>query len=464
MLKQLKVSRRFALRGALSGIGVSLWLPILDAMCNENGDAFALGEALPTTFGIWFWGNGIHPQYWTPQSTGVGDAWQLPRNLEPFAGVKDHITLVTGMNMLDGQFKGHGWGNVYMLAGGDGQPATVTSDVDRHQGVSFEQSTATQYVPTIDQLVADHIGGDTPFQSIETGVMEFRGIDMGTTSKNLAHRGPRNFLPPERDPKALFDRLFGGGVPDDAPGGPSLIFTSELRRSALDAVLEDAKRIRMKVGAGDAIRIDEHMESIRAIEARIDSLNVPDEGGAGGCVMPESPANPNDATERSQALHRLVATALACNLTRVYTHLWSGGRDDNTYPMIDIRSDHHGLTHGSAQDNEQAALIEIYIMEQYADLITVLRDTPIGAGTLLDQTLLYGATEVSEPQGHVMANYHVVLAGHAGGQLPGNMHQRFPGQRKVTELQLTMLQLMGLQIDNFGSWDNTSSTVPEILG
>ncbi len=465
MLKDLKVSRRFALRGALSGIGVSMWLPVLDVMCNNNGDAFAQGEELPTTFGIWLWGNGVHNQYWTPNGTGTGDAWQLKRNMEPLADVKDHITLVTGLDMMDGVFKGHGWGNVYVLAGGDGEPATVTSDVDRHRS-TFEVSSATQYRPTIDQLVADHIGGDTPFASIETGVMEYRGIDMGTTSKNLAHRGPNDFLPPERDPRALFDRLFGGGVPDvpeSEQAGPSVIFTGDMRRSTLDAVLEDAKRLQAKVGMDDSARLDRHMENIRAIEARIEAIATPTDGAGAGCVLPATPGAPADATERSQALHRLVATALACNLTRVYTNLWSGGRDDNTYPMIGINSDHHGLTHGSAQDNEVAAEIEIYIMEQYADMISVLRDTPVGGSTALDQTLLYGISESSNPANHVMADYHVVLAGHAGGQMPGNMHLRFP-RRKLTELMLTMLQTMGLPIDNFGDWDNTSTTIPEIFG
>ncbi len=466
MLKDLKVSRRFALRGALSGIGVSLWLPVLDAMCNDNGDAFAQGEELPTTFGIWFWGNGIHSQYWTPESTGTGDAWQLPSHLQSFQELKEHVTYVTGLDMMDGVFKGHGWGNVYVLAGGDGEPATVTSDVDRHSS-TFEVSSATQYVPTIDQLIADQIGGDTPFASIETGVMDYRGLDMGTTSKNLAHRGPHDFLPPERDPRALFDRLFGGGVPEDVPAGqaPSVIFTGELRRSALDAVLEDAKRLQTRLGTSDATRIESHMENIRAIEQRIDSLAVPPAGGdtSLGCALPATPVDPMNATERGQALHRLVATALACNLTRVYTHLWSGGRDDNTYPMININSDHHGLTHGSAQDNEVAADIEKYIMEQYADMVTVLRDTPIGGSTALDQTLLYGISESSNPANHVMADYHIVLTGHAGGKMPGNIYIR-PRGRKVTELMLTMLQTMGVPIDNYGSWDNTSSTIQEILG
>lgn len=466
MLKDLKFSRRFALRGAVSGVGVALWLPILDIMTNDHGDAFAQGDELPTTFGIWFWGNGVHPQHWTPSATGKGDSWQLSRNLEPFAELKDHITLVTGLNMLDGQFKGHGWGNVYMLAGGDGQAATITSDVDRHRNVSFEQSSSTQYVPTIDQLIADKIGVGLPYASIETGVMEFRGIDMGTTSKNLAHRGPHDFLPPERNPKKLFDRLFGAGVPNDGPGGPSIVFSNEIRRSTLDAVTADAKRLQSRLGADDKARIERHLDSIRAIEQRLQSMEMPSENpNQGGCTLPVSPEELDDPGERGKALHRLVATALACNLTRVYTHLWSGGRDDNTYPMIGITADHHGLTHSGPAENERAADIEKYIMEQYADMVAVLRDTPVGGSkTALDQTLLYGTTEVSEPNGHVMANYHIVLAGHAGGKIPGNQHLRFPGSRKVTELQLTMLQTMGLEIDNFGSWDNTSKTIPEIMG
>jgi hypothetical protein len=133
--------------------------------------------------------------------------------------------------------------------------------------------------------------------------------------------------------------------------------------------------------------------------------------------------------------------------------------------MIGISADHHGLTHSGPAENERAADIEKYIMEQYADMVTVLRDTPVGGGkSALDQTLLYGATEVSEPNGHVMANYHLVLAGHAGGKMPGDQHLRFPGSRKVTELQLTMLQMMGVELDRFGSWDNTSNTIPEIMG
>jgi hypothetical protein len=95
-------------------------------------------------------------------------------------------------------------------------------------------------------------------------------------------------------------------------------------------------------------------------------------------------------------------------------------------------------------------------------LAQVMKDTPMGAGSVLDQTLIYGVSDVAEPGGHVMSNYHMVLMGHAGGQVPGNRFHRLQG-RKVTELMLTMQQVMGLQVDSFGSWDQTTRTMPEIL-
>jgi len=164
-------------------------------------------------------------------------------------------------------------------------------------------------------------------------------------------------------------------------------------------------------------------------------------------------------------MNDLIASALQCNLTRVYTHLWSGARDENTYPTIPINSEHHSLTHmdgPTGPNNEQAALIEPHIMTQYADLARKMKAMPMGASTVLDQTLIYGVSDLAEPSGHIMTNYHIVLLGKAGGQLPGNRHVRLPG-RKVTELVLTLQQLMGTKATTWGSWDKTSNTMPEIF-
>src|SRR5690349_2474646 len=218
LLKELKVSRRFALRGALGGIGVAMWLPVLDAMCNSNGTAFAAGDALPTSFGVWFWGNGVHADLWTPKATGNGDAWQLPANLQDFAEVKDAMTLVTGLEMLDGKFKGHGWGVAYVLAGGDGK---VINSIDQITLVA-ETSASTQQQMTIDQVVADALAkqGASPIPSLETGMIPFSGdVNMGTVGDNLAHRGKSNFLAPKRTPKDVFDKLFKDYTPTTPGGG-----------------------------------------------------------------------------------------------------------------------------------------------------------------------------------------------------------------------------------------------------
>jgi hypothetical protein len=471
LLKDLKVSRRFALRGALGGIGVAMWLPVLDAMCNNNGTAFAQGAPLPTSFGIWFWGNGHHPDVWTPNGTGNGDAWQLPTNLQDFADVKDAMTMVTGLQMMDGVFKGHGWGVAYVLAGGDGLPCTVTSDIGGG-GHQFETAQATQYVPTIDQIIADAIHTNEPFKSFETGVIPFTGdVAMGTPGSNLAHRGPNDFLPPKRDPKDIFDTLFSdvpstpGAGGSGATGVPSDI-QFRTRRSVLDAVLEDANRLKMTLGAADTQRIDSHMEGIRALERRFpDPMGAGGStggtGAMGGCVVPEAPpVTLADMTATSQAINRLIVAGLACNLTRVYTHLWSGARSDSSYPTININGAHHAYTHGS--NGQEPRAIEKYIMSQYADLAKVMKATPMGAGTVLDNTLCYGVSDVAEPGGHVMKDWFIVLMGHGGGKVPGNRHIRLAG-RKVTELLLTFQQHMGMNVTSYGSWDNTNKTVPEIF-
>ncbi len=476
LLKKLRVSRRFALRGALGGIGVAMWLPVLDAMCNNNGTAFAAGDALPTSFGIWFWGNGIHTDVWTPKSTGTGDAWQLSTNLQDFAEVKDAMTLVTGLDMLDAKFKGHGWGVAYVLAGGDGNACNVISDIDRG-GNQFETARQTQYQPTVDQTIADALHKNEPFKSFETGMIPFTGdTAMGTVGSNLAHRGPNNFLPPNRDPKSIFDTLFSAEIPS-TPGGsggsggsagvPSDI-SFKTRRSVLDAVMADANRLKMSLGAEDSKRLDSHMNGIRELENRIPNANGTGggTGGTGGsattCTVPQAPpATLADMTLKSQTINRLIVAALSCNLTRVYSHLWSGPRSDSSYPIIELNGAHHAYTHGN--DGQEPRKIERYIMSQYADLAKVMKATPMGAGTVLDNTLIYGVSEVAEPKNHIMTNYHMVLMGHAGGKLPGNRHVRLPG-RKVTELVLTMQQVMGLNVTSWGSWDKTSKTIPEILG
>jgi len=473
ILNKLKVSRRHALKGILSGVGVSLWLPVLDIMCNENGTAFAQGAALPTTFGIFFWGNGIYPgSNWTPSTTGDGDAWQLPPALSSFSKLKADMTFVTGLDMLSAEFKGHGWGVVYVLAGGDGTICNTIGDIAKSPyGALPETSQGTQWMPTIDQLIANAIHTNEPYKSLETGILKYTGLNMGTASLNLAHTGPNKPLPPERDPSKLFNTLFSTAAPPSTGTGTPADVSGKLRKSVLDAVLADAKRLQMGLGSTDSKRLDAHMESIRSLEMRI-STTSGGAGGAGGgnngssCTAPKAPTaqaanvDLNQITATSNAMNQMIAAALSCNMTRVYSHLWSGARDDNHYPTIMQDTEHHTLTHDGKVTQAQA--IQNYIMQNYANLAQTLKDTTIGATNLLDQTIIYGISDVAEPQGHVMKNYHIVLMGHAGTKIKGNRHIRKTGH-KITELMLALQQVMGMNITSFGTWDKTSTPFNDIL-
>jgi hypothetical protein len=127
-------------------------------------------------------------------------------------------------------------------------------------------------------------------------------------------------------------------------------------------------------------------------------------------------------------------------------------------------TEHHTLTHNTDADSQtRATYIEKYAMSQYAHLATTLKATTMGATNLLDNTIICGISEQGDdPRNHNMRDYHIVLMGHAGGKIKGNRHIRLVG-RKVTELMLTLQQVMGMKVDTFGTWDRTMKTTPEIL-
>jgi hypothetical protein len=360
---------------------------------------------------------------------------------------------------------------VYVLAGGDGTICKTIGDISKSPYASLpETALGTQWLPTIDQLIASAIYQDERFKSLETGILRYVGLNMGTVSLNLAHAGPNLPLPPERDPAALFNKLFGTVGPGG--GGTPIDISNKLRRSVLDAVLADAKRLQTSLGSADSKRIDAHMESIRALEGRIPTTasgTNPNPAGS-ACFPPEPPTaqaanlDLSKVSATSHAMNQLIAAALSCNMTRVYSHLWSGARDDNHYPVIMQDTEHHQMTHNNDLASQAgASKIEAYIMSQYADLAQTLKDTPMGASNLLDNTVIYGVSELGQnPHDHIMKNYHIVLMGHAGGRIKGNRHVRLVG-RKVTELMLTLQQVMGMNVTTFGTWDTTSTTMPEIL-
>ena len=230
------LNRRTFLRGLLAGSAVAIGLPPLEAFMNVNGTAYAAADsAFPKRFGLFYWGNGIHPDKWIPASSGMD--WEAPVHLQPFANVKEYLTLITGMEVKLINEVAHSSGPAGFLGG------CKLAGSDRTGGDDFPIFN----LPSIDQILAQEIGGDTRFRSIEAAV------EPGT--KGLSYISPEIRNPPESSPSLFFERLFGTGfrVPGDDPIiDPSLA----LRRSVLDSVMQDITKLNQRLGTKDQHRVD----------------------------------------------------------------------------------------------------------------------------------------------------------------------------------------------------------------
>ena len=260
------MSRREVLRGLLAGTAVTIGLPPLEAMFNSTGTAYAAGGGLPLRFGLFFWGNGNLPDRWTP--TGTGSDWALSEQLEPLAAVKDLITVVSGMSLHTDNVYPHTSGAAGILTG-----CNLLAYEDGREDGTFA-------LPSIDQLIAGHIGSETIYRSIETGAVP------GTDGKS--YNGPNNKNPPELSPHVFYERLFGASFRE--PGQEGVIDpTLALRRSVLDAVMGDIDKLKGRVGSADKARLEQHFTGVRELELRLARLQD-DPPNLEACSRPDAPA------------------------------------------------------------------------------------------------------------------------------------------------------------------------------
>ncbi|HKU43418.1 MAG TPA: DUF1552 domain-containing protein, partial [Polyangiales bacterium] len=249
------IRRRTLLRGLAYGGAVSVALPVLECMLDGSGRALAQGAPLPKRFGVFFWGNGVRMARYLPSTTG---SYELSETLKPLANVKDYVSVVSGYDIKTGNQRGHHAGCVGILSGAP----MISQDP---KGAPYA---STFSAPSIDQVVAASVGKLTRFKSLEVGVSKNVTTGEGTTLRYLSHNGPDNPNPPEYSPKALYARVFGTGF--SAPNQtPSIDPKLALRRSVLSAVREDATALRARLGRNDQQRLDQHFESIRALENQI---------------------------------------------------------------------------------------------------------------------------------------------------------------------------------------------------
>ena len=421
------IHRRTVLRGLLGGAAIAVGLPALEIFLDESGTAYAGGDAFPKRFGIFFWGNGILPDRWVPK--GTGPDWPVSPQLAPLAAVKQHVSVISGMKVNTGNTVPHSSGPVGMLSGAPFPPG----------------DTNTFALPSIDQVIASVIGGDTRFRSLELAVQP--------DGQSLSYNGPHSLNPPETSPRALFARIFGGSFV--LPGSnPKPDPTLDLRKSVLDAVSVDAKRLQGRLGAVDRARLEQHLNGVRELEKQIQKLsqNPP---SLAACAIPKQPegtypdvaGRPPMATI-SRVMSDLVVMALACDQTRVFSDWFSTPVNNVLYPGT--TAGHHQLTHDEPDPQPQVDSIVTYTMTEFAYLVSALAAVPEGDTTLLEHCAILATSDVSYGRAHSIEEYPILIAGTANGALKSGLHYRSPASENTSKVLLTLSRAMGLTLDSYG--------------
>jgi hypothetical protein len=452
-MRKFILNRRTVLRGALGGVGISVGLPPLEAMFNANGTAYAQTGGIPKRLGLFFWGNGVKLDRWVPGSTGAG--WTPSPSLQPFAaaGVKDYVNVVTGMNIKSGNERGHHSGLTGIMSGA----ALIAQPHPNSNYVS------TYSQPSIDQVAAAVIGTTTKFKSLEVGVSKKVVGGEGTTLKYLSHNGPDSFNPPEYNPRNVFNRLFGADFVPPTGGTPVVDATKALRKSVLDAVLADMTSLKGRVGATDKVRLDSHMNNIRTLENRLMPATPALPPGSTACVRPAQPASPSTSgaepiVATNKAMSDLIAMALACDLTRVFSVMFTGSVGYTVFSDLGITTGHHDLTHNEGGDQPDVQRTTVYTMEQFAVLLAALKAVPEGAGNLLDSCAILASSDTADGKAHSINNYPILVAGSAGGKLKyPSVHYKSSGENTSMVL-LSILRSVGLNLTEFGTGGGKVST------
>lgn len=436
MRRSWEISRRTVLRG----LGAAVALPTLDAMLPSIARAQAAGEAPPRRLVIFFTPNGMYMPSFTPEDEGP--TFTFTPTLKPLEPYRDDILVLSGLDNRPGEDSipgNHARGTASFLTC---VPPVKHRDGRLEVGIS------------VDQVAAQEIGSATRFPSLELGAEP--GISGGACDSgyscayinNISWAGPSSPMAKEVNPKSVFDWLFAG--PDAGETAEQIARRARYRKSILDFVSEDAKRLQNLLGSSDRQKLDQFLTGVRALEKRIDETQnlCSAEGLAIGAV--------ENRQEVIQQMADLIVLALQCDLTRIVTFMLANGYTNTPYHFLGIGEGHHELSHhrNASKNIEHLQVIDHWEMQQFAYLVGKMKSVQEGAGTLLDNSIVMFGNELADGNKHHHFNLPVVLAGRGGGFIRPGRHIAFRGaggEFPIADLYLTFLAYLGVHRDTFGT-------------
>ncbi|NOT60752.1 MAG: DUF1552 domain-containing protein [Acidobacteria bacterium] len=427
------ISRRTMLRG----LGVSVALPMLDAMT----PALSATANPVVRLGFVYVPNGIIMNKWTPKTEGAN--FEFMPTMKPLEAFREHVNVFSGLAQVQGRALGDG--------AGDHARAGATWLTGAHPKKS---EVTIRCAVSADQVAAQALRDHTQFGSLELGIESNQlsgGCDSGYScaySNTIAWRNETTPLPNENNPRAIFERLFGEGDSTDAASRLALMNS---QRSILDYVNGGLHRLNAKVGVRDRVKLAEYTDAVRDIERRIQkaeqqsaSLKLP--------VMERPTAIPDEFEDHVRLVMDLQVLAFQSDLTRVITLMMAREGSNHPYRNIGISDGHHNLTHHQ-NDAEKIAKItkinEVHV-KLFAYLLDKLKATADGDSNLLENSLIVYGSSICDGNLHTHHDLPIVLAGGGGRQVTGNRHVMLPKETPLNNLLLSMLDKAGVAANKLG--------------
>ena len=432
--------RHLPRRTFLKGMGAVIAVPVLDAMTPAFAAPAQAGKA-PLRLAFTYVPNGVTMVDWTP--TGDGAAFEFSRILKPLERFREDTLVISGLAHRNGYALGDGPGDHARAAASylTGVHPRKTAGADIQNGIS------------VDQVAAQYLAKETRFPSIELGCDDSRTVgncDSGYScayTNSLAWRGPATPMPPETNPRLVFERLFGDI--DTSLPAETRARRLQYRRSILDLVRERTAELTTTLGGSDRRKLDEYLTSIREIEQRIEKAEQDLTGLNPGIDKPTGV--PVLYADYVKLMFDLQIVAFQTDLTRVATMMMGREGSMRTYPEIGVPDPHHPLTHhrGNAEWIGRVTKINELHMDLFSGFIAKLKATPDGDGTLLDHSMIVYGSGLSDGNRHTHNDLPVLIVGH-GAQFPTGRHLVYPKDTPMTNLYLTILDRMGVQHEKLG--------------
>lgn len=424
-------------RAFLRGMGVTMALPLLDAMT----PALSAGPKPVVRLGFVYVPNGVIMNKWTPQ--GEGANFQFAPTMKPLEPFRERLMVFSGLAQVQGRALGDGAGD-HARAG-----ATWLTGVHPKKSEIILRSGVSA-----DQIAAQSLSQHTQFGSLELGIESNQlagNCDSGYScayTNTISWRSDTTPLPVENNPRAIFERMFGDGESTDPAARLALL---ESQRSILDYVNGGLKRLNSKLGSGDRAKLDEYADAVRDVERRIQkaeqqnsSMKLP--------VMERPSAVPDEFEDHVKLVMDLQVLAYQSDLTRVITLMMAREGSNRPYRNIGISDGHHNLTHhqNDAEKIAKVTKINEVQVKLFAYLLERMKATPDGGANLLDNSLVLYGSSISDGNLHTHHDLPIVLAGGGAGQVKGNRRLIYPKDTPLNNLLLNMLEMAGVPTEKFG--------------